>query len=107
MMPFDERAREVFIALGTTPSRFAKEHPGFNHVSLFNLINPDRRPSLGMLERICVAEPRISAEYLIRGEGSPLRTERQTANFTTVDELRAFKQEMNQVLDKRIAELAN
>ena len=51
------------------------------------------------------SEVRFAAEYLLRGERKSLRTERQTANLTTDEELKAFKQEVNQALDKRITEL--
>ncbi|GAB2600404.1 hypothetical protein GCM10027190_55520 [Spirosoma areae] len=48
----------------------------------------------------CAAEPRISAEYLLRGEGEPLRDRRQAADLTTGEQLQAFKAEMDEVLDK-------
>jgi hypothetical protein len=74
---------------------------GMNRSSLFNLIDPERRPSFEMLERICAAEPRISAEYLLRGEGEPLRDAQLATTRTTVDELKTVKA----VIEKRIEEL--
>ena len=104
MAPFHERAQNVFSALNTTPNRFAVEH-GFNGASMYNLVTPNRRPGLEMLERICTVEPRISAEYLLRGEGTPLRDKQISADLSTVEQLKVFKAEIIQSLDKRIKEL--
>jgi len=104
MIPLPERLGLVFDALQTSPYKFANEH-GFNRASLFNLVSGRTRPSFDMLERICKVEPRISAEYLLRGEGEPLRDQRMAANLSTVEQLLEFKEEINQSLDKRIQEL--
>ena len=104
MIPFHERVVSVFSALQTTPHKFATLY-GFNRVSMYNMVNPERKPGVDMLERVCVAEPRISAEYLLRGEGEPLRDQRLATNLTTVEQLLEFKTEINQSLDKRIQEL--
>lgn len=104
MLPLSERVKMVFEALNTSTHKFAKDHD-FSRTSLFNIVSGRNQPIFGLIERICAAEPRISAEYLLRGEGEPLRTQRSTENLTTAEELRAFKEEINQALDKRIAEL--
>ncbi len=105
MIPFDERIKIVLSALGTTAYKFANAHAGFNKVSMFNMLSPDKRPSFEMLERLCIAEPRISAEYLLRGEGEPLRDEQRASALSTVEELRAFKEQMDTAIEKRIQEL--
>ena len=102
MQPLAERVQNVFNALDTSAHKMAVRH-GMNRSSLFNLVDPERRPSFDMLERLCIAEPRISAEYLLRGEGEPLRDAQRAATLTTVEELRHFRDS----LDKRIQELSH
>lgn len=102
--PLAERVRTALSALGTTPYKFANEH-GFNRTSMFNLTNVEKHPSFDLVERICEVEPRISAEYLLRGKGNPLLDAAQAESLTTVEQLQAFKAEMIQVLDRRIEQL--
>ncbi|WP_177236760.1 hypothetical protein [Spirosoma endophyticum] len=58
-----------------------------------------------MLERICAVEPRISAEYLLRGEGDPLRNLSAPAALNTVQQLRQFQVQMNEFVESKIKEL--
>lgn len=101
MPPFHERIKQVLSALGTTPYKFASEHDGFNKATMFNMLSPDRRPSFEILERMCAVQPRISAEYLLRGEGEPLRDSQLATAKTTVEELI----QVRDGIDKRIKEL--
>ena len=103
MKPFSERLSIIFKSLNTTPYRFANENEGFNKAGVFNMIGGRTKPNLDMLERICAAEPRISAEYLLRGKGEPLLDLAEA--LTTVEQLQAFKAEMIQALDRRIEQL--
>ena len=96
--------KAIFGALDTTPNAFALSH-GFSVPSMYGFANGTRNLGYDTLVSMCKAEPRISAEYLLRGEGEPLRDRRQTIDLTTAEELRAFKAEMVQALDKRIQEL--
>ncbi|WP_220472576.1 hypothetical protein [Spirosoma foliorum] len=104
MLPLSERVKTIFDALDTSAHKFAKDHD-FSRTSLFNILSGRNQPIFGLIERMCAAEPRISAEYLLRGEGEPLRDKRQSVDLTTVEQLREFKNEMIQALDKRIQEL--
>ena len=104
MIHFAERLKSTFDALNTTAHKFSGSH-GFNRSSMFGMLNGKTRPNLDMLERLCLAEPRISAEYLLRGEGEPLRDNRRSVDLTTVEELRALKVEIDAALDRRINEL--
>jgi hypothetical protein len=98
------RITMIFEALHTTANAFARIH-NMNVPTLYGFVNGTRSPGFEILTYICAAEPRISAEFLLRGEGEPLRdVERSTAS-TTVGQLKAFKEEMDHALDKRITEL--
>lgn len=72
MIPINEKLKAIFIALKTTPHRFLIDHQ-FNRMTIYNIVGGRTKPGLEILERICEAEPRISAEYLLRGEGPPLK----------------------------------
>ncbi|GAB4038630.1 helix-turn-helix domain-containing protein [Spirosoma jeollabukense] len=104
MLPFAERIRTAFSELQTSPHRFANQH-GLNRSSVFNILNGERRPSFDLVERICAVEPRISAEYLLRGEGDPLRNLSAPAALNTVQQLRQFQVQMNEFVESKIKEL--
>lgn len=104
MTTLNQRVQIVFERLETNAHAFAEAH-SLVASSLYNIVKNNRRPNSETLERICYAEPRISAEYLLRGEGEPLRDQRLLINLTTIDQLRSFKEEVIQSLDKRIQEL--
>lgn len=104
MISFPERLSSVFDILQSSPYKFANEH-GFNRASLFNLVAGRTKPGLDMLERICEVEPRISAEYLLRGEGDPLRNLNEPTALSTVQQLREFQVQMNDFIEKRVQEL--
>lgn len=72
MIPINEKLKAIFIALKTTPHKFLIDHQ-FNRMTIYNIVGGRTKPGLEILERLCEAEPRISAEYLLRGEGPPLR----------------------------------
>ncbi|CCH54460.1 hypothetical protein BN8_03632 [Fibrisoma limi BUZ 3] len=42
--------------------------------TFYNIINGERKPSYSTIEKVCLVESRISAEYLLRAEGDPLRS---------------------------------
>lgn len=105
MQPLSERVKAVLDALGTTVHRFSKNHD-FSRTSLFNVVSGRNQPVFSLVERLCAAEPRISAEYLLRGEGEPLRDEKLATALTTVDELRAFKEQIDSAIERRIQELS-
>lgn len=104
MIPFPERLSTVFDALQSSPYKFANEH-GFNRASLFNLVAGRTKPGFDMLERICEVEPTVSAEYLLRGEGEPLRNLNAPTALSTVQQLREFQIQMNEFIEKRVKEL--
>ena len=99
-----ERLSSTFLALETTPFKFANEY-GFNRASIFNLVAGRTKPGFEMLERICTVEPRISAEYLLRGEGEPLRNLSAPTALNTVQQLRKFQEQMNEFVESKIKEL--
>lgn len=104
MLTINQRVQTVFERLQTNAHAFAETH-SLVASSLYNIVKNNRKPNSETLERICKVEPRISAEYLLRGEGEPLRDQRMAANLSTVEQLLEFKEEINQSLDKRIQEL--
>lgn len=94
----------IIDALQTTPNAFARTH-GINVPTMYGFVNGTRKPGYDVLVAICKAEPRISAEYLLRGTGSPLRNAQIVTDLATADGLEAFKQKMVAVLDQQIQEL--
>ncbi len=72
MIPINEKLRAVFTALNTTPHRFANDHR-LGRTTIFNIVGGKAKPGLDILQQLCKADTRISAEYLLRGEGEPLR----------------------------------
>lgn len=71
MLSFKERLKILIDALGLTAARFSELH-GVSQVSMSKMLNGDTKPSLDTLEKICLANPKISADFLLRGEGQPL-----------------------------------
>ncbi|MVM35497.1 hypothetical protein GO755_36080 [Spirosoma sp. HMF4905] len=104
MLPFNERVKTALVALNTTPYKFANQY-GLNRASLFNVVNQERRPSFDLVERICAVEPRISAEYLLRGEGDPIRNLSAPTALNTVQQLREFQMQMNEFIEQKVKEL--
>ncbi|MBD2757171.1 hypothetical protein IC230_30120 [Spirosoma sp. BT704] len=104
MPTLNQRVQIVFERLDTNAHAFAEAH-SLVASSLYNIVKNNRRPNSETLERMCAAEPRISAEYLLRGEGEPLRDARMISNLSTVEQLRSLKEDIVQSLDKRILEL--
>lgn len=98
------RLTAIFDALNTNPSAFAKAH-GLNAPTVYGFVNGVRSPGFNILAHICESEPRISAEYLLRGTGSPLRDAQIVTDLTTADGIEAFKQKIVAVLDQQIQEL--
>lgn len=98
------RIKAVFEALGTTANAFARTH-GLNVPTIYGFVNGTRSPGFETLVTICYAEPKISAEFLLRGIGNPLRNEELATASTTVEHLKRLKTELIQTLDKRIEEL--
>ena len=98
------RIKAVFEALNTTANAFALTH-GFNVPTMYGFVNGQRSPGFDTLVNICQAEPRISAEFLLRGEGQPLRDHQLTTSSSTVDQLKALRQDFLHTIDKRIQEL--
>ena len=104
MTTINQRVQTIFEHLQTNAHAFAETH-NLVASSLYNIVKNNRKPNSETLERICGVELRISAEYLLRGEGGPLRDQQLATNLTTVEQLIEFKTEINQSLDKRIQEL--
>ena len=98
------RLKTILESLSTTANAFAKKH-SMNANTLYGFLNGDRSPGYDTLVTMCASEPRISAEYLLRGEGEPLRDKKRSTDLTTVEQLKEFKADMIQALDKRIQEL--
>lgn len=87
MITIDEKLKTIFAALKTTPHKFLTHHH-FNRMTIYNIIGGRTKPGLEILERICTAEPQISAEYLLRGEGPPLKELVKVGSGTAVRQLR-------------------
>jgi transcriptional regulator with XRE-family HTH domain len=98
------RIKSILEALHTTANAFAREH-GMNAPTLYGFINGTRSPGFEILSHICESEPRISAEFLLRGAGEPLLDKRRANNLSTIEELSAFKADIDESIDRRIAEL--
>ncbi|AUD01782.1 hypothetical protein [Spirosoma pollinicola] len=98
MIPIDEKIKTIFAALDTTPHKFLTQHR-FNRMTIYNIVGGRTKPGLEILERICVAEPRISAEYLLRGEGAPLKELVKVGSGTAVRPLRRQQAQPHSSLD--------
>ncbi|GAB4035467.1 hypothetical protein [Spirosoma jeollabukense] len=98
------RIKAILDALNTTPNAFALAY-GLNVPTMYAFANGSRNPGYDTLVSICTVEPRISAEYLLRGEGEPLRDKQLSTALTTVEQLKELKQEIIQSLDMRIQQL--
>jgi hypothetical protein len=92
MIPISEKLKVIFDALNTTPHRFLVDHH-FNRMTIYNIVGGRTKPGLEILEKICAVEPRISAEYLLRGEGPPLK---ETAKPEPVDVIRRLRERQAQ-----------
>lgn len=94
-----ERIRHIFTALGLTQSQFASQY-GINRQTMYSIASGRNEPSLKLLMQLCDVEPRISAEYLLKGTGSPLIEIEELANPEppTVDSLRL----QNDILKKQL-----
>ncbi|QHV96268.1 hypothetical protein [Spirosoma endbachense] len=70
-----ERLTKAFDALGLSAHKFAAKHgtERVNRKSVFNLVDEDTRPSFDQVVKVCELEPTISAEYLLRGIGNPIK----------------------------------
>ena len=105
MTPLSERLQEVFNALDTNAYKFATHH-GMAKVPLYNILSGKSKPGFELLEKICEAEQTISAEYLLRGEGAPLRgmqgfvsSSAQTVNRLE-ENLRSEKQKTERLMNE-------
>ncbi|MVM36235.1 hypothetical protein GO755_39865 [Spirosoma sp. HMF4905] len=104
MVTINQRVQIIFERLQTNAHAFAETHR-LVASSLYNIVKNNRKPNSETLERMCAVEPRISAEYLLRGEGEPLRDQRLIANLTTAEQLRNFKVEINELIDTKLQQL--
>lgn len=98
MIPINEKLKMIFAALDTTPHKFLIDHR-FNRMTIYNIIGGRTKPGLEILERLCKAEPRISAEYLLRGEGSPLKEPVKGASTGTGRQVRSRHPQIHQPLE--------
>jgi predicted transcriptional regulator len=105
MTTINERVQLIFDELDTNAHAFAEAH-SLVASSLYNVVKNNRKPNSETLERVCLAEPRISAEFLLRGEGKPLRDLQRIAALTTIQQLQVFKTEINQMIDAKLNELS-
>jgi negative regulator of sigma E activity len=72
MLTLPDRINVVFTALTTSARQFSMDH-NLPLALLTQLLNEDGPTAdVQLLEQLIVAEPRISAEYLLRGRGEPL-----------------------------------
>lgn len=100
MTPIQQRLHNIFAALNTNPSRFAADH-GMSRQTMYSIASGRNEPSTGLLVHICESEPRISAEYLLRGEGEPLRDMKPSGNMETIRTLLEMQAHMNQFIEKK------
>lgn len=101
------RIKEVMDALDTNVNAFSKQH-GLKRATLYNLLGESRKPNFDTLVSVCTAEPRISAEYLIRGEGKPLRDPDAIDPVAyAAEQLRIMQAELNQQFEHRLSRLRN
>ncbi len=70
-LPISERVRLAIEATGSSINQVAM-HAEIPQPTLSNIINGHRKPSFDTLERLVGSQTRISAEYLLRGQGDPL-----------------------------------
>lgn len=89
MLSFRERLKELIDTLGLTAARFSELH-GVSQVSMSKMLSGDTKPSLDTIEKICLANPKISAEFLIRGVGFPLIDEKLKEPADTNETLRTI-----------------
>lgn len=69
------RFKAVYDELGLSPAAFASTY-NISQATVYSLVNGSRKPSLETLSDLCAIEPRINANYLLRGVGSPLIDEK-------------------------------
>ena len=105
MISFADRFRSTLEALELTAYGLAGKH-SLNRSSMFNMLRSKTRPNLDMLERLCELEPAISAEYLIRGEGPPLREFQNVSAVKTIQQLRDLQEQINKIIEDRVNELS-
>ncbi len=92
-MSINERVRQIAKAFGDSESGFAKRIEVSSSV-MFNIVNPKGRlsyPSGPVLEKILSLElkgERVSAEWLMRGEGEMFNSE--GSGFQNSDKALAF-----------------
>jgi hypothetical protein len=75
MNVLSERLDAAFKALGLTAHKFEKKHKGraISRATLFNVLNSTNYPRFDTVVAIRELEPSISAEYLLRGIGNPIK----------------------------------
>ncbi|QIP14552.1 hypothetical protein G8759_19015 [Spirosoma aureum] len=72
MLTFPDRINVIFTALASSLHQFSKDY-NLPLASLTHLLNGEKPSAdLCLIEQILCVEPRISAEYLLRGRGEPL-----------------------------------
>ncbi|QHV93861.1 hypothetical protein [Spirosoma endbachense] len=72
MLTLPDRINVVFTALTSSARQFSTDH-NVPLALLTQLLSGDGpTAAVQLLEQLIVAEPRISAEYLLRGRGEPL-----------------------------------
>lgn len=98
------RIKETFKALDTTANAFALTH-GLNVPTVYGFVSGSRSPGFDTLVNLCAVEPRISAEYLLRGTGEPLRVVTAMPLPDTIGQLRELQEQINSVIELKVQEL--
>lgn len=104
METIQARMNIVFNSLNTNANAFGKKH-GLNIPTIYNLVKGNRAPRFETLVEICNAEPSISAEYLIRGQGKPLRDLTTPSSTNAIDEVMRLQAILNQLFEGSISKL--
>ena len=70
-----DRLDTAFKALGLSAHKFHAKHKGegVSRQTLFNMLDIEKEPGFGTVAKVCELEPSISAEYLMRGIGDPVK----------------------------------
>ena len=88
MTTLQERINELLRFLGVTPYQFAKELGYERKNKIYNLVQGKTAPSWEMLSDIAARYPEVSMEWLVRGKGKLLTTEKAVMEVTVKNEPR-------------------
>lgn len=96
----NQRIAEVVKMSYLTKNAFA-HHIGVSITPILNAFNDDIQPSLNTIVRILECYPDISAEWLLRGDGEMLKTQREErVTNETIQELEKKLAKMSEANDR-------